>query len=95
LYPYRKNRKSVDTVRGTYLKDPDRRVGFGREAGMPANRVRSLVRTALAPLALPPDDRPDGELLACFLSSRDESAFAALVRRHNEITSFTRSPGRI
>ena len=49
---------------------------------MPAHRFRSLVRSALTPPALGSDNRPDRELIACFLASRDEDAFAALVRRH-------------
>ena len=49
---------------------------------MPANRVRSLVCSVLTPPAFGQDDRPDRELVASFLASHDEAAFAALVRRH-------------
>ncbi|MHB1424751.1 MAG: hypothetical protein ACYC3I_16395 [Gemmataceae bacterium] len=33
-------------------------------------------------LAPPGGDQTDGELLACFVSNRDEASFAALMRRH-------------
>ena len=49
---------------------------------MPSNRVRSLVCSVLTPPAVGLDNRPDRELVACFLASHDEVAFAALVRRH-------------
>jgi RNA polymerase sigma factor (sigma-70 family) len=51
---------------------------------MPVHRVRSFVRSALA-TATGAAESSDTELLARFLAARDESAFAALVRRHGPL----------
>ena len=49
---------------------------------MPANRVRSFVRSALTPSRTPAGRPARRGIARAFLAARDEAAFAALVRRH-------------
>jgi RNA polymerase sigma factor (sigma-70 family) len=53
-----------------------------RLKSMPTSPLSTVIQHLLADLRPDEDGMTDGELLAHFLSSRDDSALAALVRRH-------------
>src|SRR6516165_6956135 len=55
---------------------------LARSKSMPTGSLSVVVRNLLADAALGAGGMTDGEVLAHFLSSRDDKALAALVRRH-------------
>src|SRR2546426_2162270 len=55
---------------------------LARSKSMPTGSLSVIIHHLLADAALGAGGMTDGELLAHFLSSRDDNALAALVRRH-------------
>src|SRR6516225_4972743 len=55
---------------------------LARSKSMPTGSLSVFIHNLLADAALGAGGRTDGELLAHFLSSQDDNALAALVRRH-------------
>src|SRR5499426_2481829 len=55
---------------------------LARSKSMPTGSLSVIIHNLLADAALGAGGMTDGELLAHFLSSRDDNALAALVRRH-------------
>src|SRR3954454_14774503 len=52
-------------------------------------RLRNWFRTAPVAVASPEADAPDGELVRRFADTRDDAAFAELVRRHGPMVLAT------
>src|SRR5947209_20625539 len=55
---------------------------LARSKSMPTGSLSVIIHNLLADAALGAGGMTDGEFLAHFLSSRDDNALAALVRRH-------------